>query len=80
MKLFARLLLARLLIAGLPLATPLHAQDISVGLDIQTNAVVQLERGFDGSIWGITSSSMDLLPTVAGVFVLMRGRPGPHTK
>lgn len=63
-------LLARLLLAGLPLATPLHAQDISVGLDIQTNAVVQVERGFDGSIWGITSSSMDLLPTVAGVFVV----------
>lgn len=54
----------------------LSAQDINVGLDIQTNAVVQLERGFDGSIWGITSSSMDLLPTVAGVFAVRSSDEG----
>ncbi len=70
MTFHARLPVAISLLAVLHVGLPLHAQDINVGLDAQTNAVVQLERGFDGSIWGITSSSMDLLPTVAGVFAV----------
>ncbi len=46
------------------------AQPIDLRLDFQTNAVVQLERAFDGTLWGITASSMDRLPTLAGVYTV----------
>ena len=51
-------------------STLASAQMIDLGLDFQTNAIVQVERGFDGSIWGISGSSMDRLPTLAGVYTI----------
>jgi hypothetical protein len=47
-----------------------HAQPVDLGLSFQTNAVVQFDRATDGTVWAITSSSMDRLPTLAGVYAL----------
>jgi hypothetical protein len=52
------------------LAFDTSAQVIDLEQDFETNAVVQLEYGFDGSIWGITSSSLERMPTVAGVYAI----------
>ncbi|NQW29566.1 MAG: hypothetical protein HQ472_03540 [Ignavibacteria bacterium] len=47
-----------------------NAQVMDLGQDFETNAVVQLEYAIDGTIWGITSSSLERMPTVAGVFAV----------
>ena len=48
----------------------MSGQDIDLGLDYQTNAIVQLEQAPGGAIWGVSGSSIDRLPTVAGVFAV----------
>ena len=48
-----------------------NAQSVDVGLDFQTNAIVQLERAFDGTVWGLSSSSVDRMPTLAGVYAIV---------
>jgi len=48
-------------------STLVYGQAVDLGLDHQTNAIVQFSAASDGTLWCITSSSMDRLPTLAGV-------------
>lgn len=43
-------------------------QVVDLKMDFQTNSVMQLDQASDGTIWGITSSNIDRLPTIAGVW------------
>lgn len=45
-------------------------QVIDLRMDFQTNSVMQLESAADGTVWGITSSNIDRLPTIAGVWAV----------
>lgn len=68
----SRYALTPIVLALIGLLTPGSgsAQIIDLGQDFETNAIVQLEYGFDGSVWGISSSSLERMPTVAGVYAV----------
>ncbi len=60
----------RYLLPILFLTTISSGQVINLKMDFQTNSVMQLDRAEDGTIWGITSSNIDRLPTIAGVWAV----------
>ena len=37
-------------------------------LFVKMNAIAQIERAFDGTLWGLTSTTQESMPTVAGVW------------
>ncbi len=54
------------------------AEEIDFGIDFQMNAVAQIERAFDGTFWGITSTTQESMPTVAGVYTFISTNGGLH--
>lgn len=62
---FFRVLVVSILLAA---NISMHSQTINLGMDFQTNSVMQLTQASDGTLWGITSSNIDRLPTIAGVW------------
>lgn len=52
------------------------AQTIDLKLDFQMNSVMQLDVATDGTMWGITSSNADLMPTIAGVYAVYSTNSG----
>lgn len=59
-----------ILISVLLLVNVGSEETINLGYDFATNAVAQLVQNEDGVIWGVTSSSVDALPTIAGVYAV----------
>jgi photosystem II stability/assembly factor-like uncharacterized protein len=51
-------------------AAKVSAQVVDLKMDFQTNSIMQLSQAQDGAIWGITSSNIDRLPTIAGVWAI----------
>lgn len=60
-----------ILLCFLIIATTAPAQVVDLKLDFQTNSVMQIDTSADGTtLWGITSSNVDRLPTIAGVYAV----------
>ncbi|MBK7032787.1 MAG: hypothetical protein IPH49_05900 [Ignavibacteria bacterium] len=59
------------LILVLTSGTRVLAEEIDLGIDFQMNAIAQIERAFDGTIWGLTSTTQETMPTVAGVYAFV---------
>ncbi|HLP29338.1 MAG TPA: hypothetical protein VK147_11910 [Candidatus Didemnitutus sp.] len=58
-------------ILGIMPSTLVTSEEIDLGIDFQMNAIAQIERAFDGSIWGLTSTTQETMPTVAGVYAFI---------
>lgn len=51
--------------------TRAFSEEIDLGIDFQMNAIAQIERAFDGTIWGLSSTTQETMPTVAGVYAFV---------
>ncbi|MCX6141417.1 MAG: hypothetical protein NTX15_11440 [Candidatus Kapabacteria bacterium] len=51
-------------------------EEIDLGLDFQMNSIAQIERAFDGALWGLTSTTQETMPTVAGVYTFVSTNNG----
>lgn len=67
---------ANLLLFILITASAFAHEEIDLGLDFQMNSIAQLERAFDGALWGLSSTTQETMPTVAGVYTFLSTNNG----